>query len=406
MLFSIVLFGFTAASAESGHSQNLVLMGSARQHADSLLGVTSESFTFLLQSEKTEIPRQDLVRWSHPQTNLKRAEVELTGGSRIVLAESWGNSPAFRFEKGEASLLTKSCGRVRLPVRQIRAVMLNGPDDLLRRTQLWDDILHKTSRQDTVTLTNGDVLTGKLLSVNAPGENSRRIELTAEGSARPLSISTSLAMAASWQSEEVKSDAPAFSVGLHDGSHLIAHRIEQDGGRLSLQLTAGQRINVDPAQVASLQALGNRVLYLSDLEPKSFRHQPYLQLTRPLQRDRNVLGHPLRTKGNRYIKGLGMSTEAKVVYAVPTGYHRFAAELALDDTAKPLGSVGFRISLLRDNQWEEVVTIEKLTTADPPQAVSLELQDATQVRLETFYSDRADQRDYANWLDARFEQSD
>ena len=398
---SQVLFLMTilATASETACSQKLVLVGETSRQVESFVGVDEESFSFQQEDSAVEIPRRNLVRWSHPQTNLKRAEVALIDGSRIVLADSWGNESSLRVEGDTALLSTNAFGRLQIPLEELQAAVVSGPHDLHRRAQLWDSILQPDAEYDAVYLTNGDVLAGALGTINASVE----IELSASGSDEPLSLPTGLASALRWKGGRKVEQRPGIAIGLRDGSYLMARRVDQDGERVAVELVGGQQLTVPLRQVVHLQQLGAPLQYLSDLKPKEYLHRPYLQLARPLQNDRNVLAQPLQTANRRYAKGLGMSTAAEAIYEVPSGYRRFATQVALDDAAKPTGSVVFQVSLLEQGHWKQAFTGETISSGDAPRSVAIELNGATEIKLEALYGDRGDQQDYANWLDARFE---
>jgi hypothetical protein len=82
---------------------------------------------------------------------------------------------------------------------------------------------------------------------------------------------------------------------------------------------------------------------------------------------------------------------------------RFAAEVAIDDAAIGRGSVVFRVLLLENGTWRSTYVSPVVRGGDVPLPISVELGNAEKIALEVGYADRGDERDYANWLDARFE---
>ena len=65
-----------------------------------------------------------------------------------------------------------------------------------------------------------------------------------------------------------------------------------------------------------MQPLGGRAVYLSDLKPAEYRQTPFLDLPWPYRADRNVTGGMLRRGGRLYLKGLGVHSAARLVYAI------------------------------------------------------------------------------------------
>ena len=101
-----------------------------------------------------------------------------------------------------------------------------------------------------------------------------------------------------------------------------------------------------------------------------------------------------------------MPTTSRVVYEVTNGNGRFSAELALDDAAGQHGSVVYRVYLEQPRQaqavWQVAYTSPVVRGGDAPRMISLDLNGATKIALIVDFADRGDERDYANWLNARF----
>jgi hypothetical protein len=146
---------------------------------------------------------------------------------------------------------------------------------------------------------------------------------------------------------------------------------------------------------------------LSDLEPASYRHVPYLDIDWPYQRDRNLLGGLLSVQGKLYFKGLALHSASRLTYRLDGTYRRCEASIALDDSAQASGvvhrggSVQFAVYLLRDGSWQEEFRSRTIRGGDEPQRVSVGLTDAAAMTLTVDYADRGDELDHADWLDAR-----
>jgi hypothetical protein len=162
----------------------------------------------------------------------------------------------------------------------------------------------------------------------------------------------------------------------------------------------------DLREVVALQQLGSTsevssLVYLSDLEATSYSHQPYLDIPWAYQIDHNAWGGRLLVKGRFYPKGLGMHSAARLTYRLPYGWERMEAEVAIDEVAEGSGSVVFRVELFRGGKWLEAYRSPIVRGGEPPRPLSIDLADAQQLALVTEYADRGDERDAANWLDAR-----
>jgi hypothetical protein len=191
-------------------------------------------------------------------------------------------------------------------------------------------------------------------------------------------------------------------VGMRDGSLLDANQLTADKSRVGMTLADGTRLAGDSVEdIVSLQSLGGRFVYLSDLEPADYRHVPYLDVPWPYKRDRNVLGEPLAVGGERYLKGLGMHSAARLTYKLERQYKRFDAEVAIDDSALKRGSVVFSVYVLRDAKWQPAHTSDVVRGGEAPKSVSVDVAGADAMTLVVDYADRGDELDHADWLDAR-----
>jgi len=85
-----------------------------------------------------------------------------------------------------------------------------------------------------------------------------------------------------------------------------------------------------------------------------------------------------------------------------TGFRKFQAELAIDETAGLKGSVVFKVLLEgASGQWRTAYESPVLRGGDLPVAVSIDLKDASRIALLVDFADRGDECDYADWLQAR-----
>jgi hypothetical protein len=79
------------------------------------------------------------------------------------------------------------------------------------------------------------------------------------------------------------------------------------------------------------------------------------------------------------------------------------AAIAIDDAAAQGGSAIFRVYLEHDGQWQEAYASSVVRGGEPPLPITVAIGDARQLALVVDFADRGDERDYANWLEARLE---
>jgi hypothetical protein len=371
-------------------------------------------------SEEVIIRVDHLVRWSLPVASRAADEAVLVDGSMLRLKPAWGKKSAFGAGTAQATAQTVSFGEVSLPRHVYRAVLWGLPPDAAERFTRLKSLLEAQNgepKSDLALLENGDVLVGTITNV---GDGSNPFD-EAEGAAivnvwnpfgetpLPLERVKGIAFSPDASVPPLRKDAVLTSrvkVGLRDGSLIEVDSLAGAGDRVKLSSQIlGDRL-VELKSIVSLQADGQRVNYLSDLEPTGYRSEPYLDLKWPYQRDQCVRGGRATVGGRRYFKALGMHSSSRLTYDVTGVYGRFAASIAIDDAAEGDGSVVFRVLLQRNGQWSEAFASGVVRGGEPARHVAVDLNGAEQFALEVDYADRGDERDYANWLDARLEKTE
>ncbi|HEY4233096.1 MAG TPA: NPCBM/NEW2 domain-containing protein [Lacipirellulaceae bacterium] len=351
-----------------------------------------------------KLATDDLVRWGNPVAVASQPMVLLADGSRIVAAADWSGGAAVRIDGDAVVVRTDDWGDVRLPRSSVRGLVFAQRSSLTDRQRLEYLVRSADAGQDQVLLANQDRLTGAIKEL--PGGSITVV--TAAGDAKlPISRVEAAILAREKKpgvSPETQLQPPQASidVGMRDGSLLYANRVLADEHHTALELAGGARlIGGSAGAIASLQSLGGRFTYLSDLDPADYRHVPYLDIKWPYMRDRNVSGNPLMVGGKQYPKGLGMHSAARLTYKLERQFKRFAADIAIDDSAGKRGSVTFGVYVLRDGKWQPAYTSEVVRGGDAPQSVSVDLAGADAMTLVVDYADRGDELDHADWLDAR-----
>ena len=416
--YLLCFFGFLMAiawpmqPAVAGGGQLLTIDGQSTEAK--LVGCSCDDqcqFVFHSKQGERTISLDQLVRWSTPRDVTPSGQMVLADGSRIVLAESWGSDSSVTWASDKVRATTGLFGQVSIPKPELRAILLDAPSDDVVFFRLLDEQLAWHGPNERLLLAGGDRLDGRLLSIGPSDQSGRSETVVAfESSAGRLKLPTGQVTAilfASPQQENSTQQAP-IGVGLQDGSWLVARSIAAGEGSMKVQLGTGIELSGGRlGDIRSLQALGNRaatgrLAYLSDLEASEYQHTPYLGIPWPYCRDRNAQQGQLRVGGKIYPKGLGMHSSSRLTYRVDDHWKMFAAEVAVDNAADGRGSVVFRVLLLRDDRWQVAYESPVVRGGEAPRSVMIDLAGATQIALDVGYADRGDQRDLADWLDARF----
>jgi hypothetical protein len=338
-----------------------------------------------------EILAADLTWWG--------ALVEPVAGAQIILADG-GTIVAdgVRIDAEQVHGRSQSLGQFKLPLELVAGIILQPPADRATLDAWTARIAAASGQTDRLLLDNGDELTGSVAGLTekiVPLESdSGKVEVGVDKVAAIIFNPTLV--------HKSRASGPRMLLGFADGSRLTAFELIADAAGARLKLAGGAELKAATDQIATLQPLGGKVVYLSDLKPISYRHVPYLQLEWPFYADRNVLGSRLRVGGRLFAKGLGMHSPSRITYDLDRPYRRFEAELAIDEEAADRGSVVFRV-LVDDGRgaWSERATSEVIRGGAAPVPISVDLSGAKRLSLLVDYADRADELDHADWLNAR-----
>lgn len=368
---------------------------------------------FQIVDETRAVSLPDLIRWSNPQENLDHHEVVLVDGSRLVLAKSWSGKKSLQISADTITLRTVGLGDIAMPRSKLRSILLNAPENNTRRTRLRDQLVANAGKNDRICLTNGDTLSGRLVEIAQSGSV---IKFNLDGTSEAVSLPTDRVAGISFGSLPVSLVKGSLAIGLSDGSYLVANSLVAEAGSLSIKLACAVQLTAGNLhEVVYLQSLSTRVVYLSDLEATDYRHEPFLDIPWQYQRDRSLSGGPLTVGQLIYAKGLAVHAASRLTYdlsaqsrAVATpqrekSFHRFVAQVAIDDASGGRGSVVFQVFLRQAGELQLALTTPVIRAGNAPLPISVNLGDAEQIVLVVEYADRGDQGDYANWLDARLE---
>ncbi|WP_442484746.1 NPCBM/NEW2 domain-containing protein [Aeoliella sp. SH292] len=336
------------------------------------------------------------VRWGHPAEPARRPMLYFGKQSILVAKVDWTGKVPASIDADFVTIATTTFGAVQLPRRDARVLLV----EAAKEPELTRRLLREAknpSTQDRVWLVEGDLLTG-----NVVGFDGTTLDLEFSGQKLPV-LASSIAAIAFAKREQQTGTAPQLLVGLGDGSLVEAASATFDAKKLTVRSFVELTSKTAP-NVVFVQSLAPEITYLSDLDPVDFRHTPYFTGEWPLGRDRNLVGEELKSSGVRHAKGLAMHSASRAVYRVPEGASEFAADIALDDTVAGSGSVVFRVYLVTADGLKPAYESPVIRGGDAPVPVSVPLDGASALVLIVDYADYGDERDHANWLDARFVQ--
>ncbi len=412
-IFVVVLFvllGMSPRSPAQAEPQVLQRVGAEAVQA-ALLGTTSAgNLLFECPTQTRKVGWKKLIRWSTLPPSPAASYVILVDGSRIALTDSWTGEPAVTLNEQTVTARTKLFGEIRFPRRQLRRVWFHPAGDYAQPARHRRQLPHTAPDKDRLLLDSGDTLAGTCGAIGTV------VRFQPDFSREPIEFPLPKVTAITFRNTTPKLGAKNLHAGWSDGSLLVAEKFVAPEQQVQIQLSCGfAGFAGRLGDLSYLRSLQTAAVYLSDLPVLEYEHIPYLEMPWSFKLDQNVLGGPLTSQGQTYAKGLGLQTASRLTYdlapaegdarAPTTGrWRRFKAQLGLDDAAGGgQGSVHYRVYLRQQSSWELAFSSPVMRGGDPPQEVSVKLGTASQIALVTDFADRGDERDYANWLEARLE---
>jgi hypothetical protein len=369
-----------------------------------LVGWEEGHLVFRAEEGGWSCPIEDLVYWGEL--------FDIQGASCLFLRD--GSSLVGQL----AGLTTKEIrwvhpklGELRFPRALCAGVVLKNPRDPVFKDRLMIDLLEDS---EGVLFLNGDQLAGDLK--NWAGGETLAVSSVLGEQSFPLANLRALR----FQKPPMPAVAEASEsgtriwLGLQDGSRIlirVGSQENENGHGAEAALTqassagkevfrasfAGKIVAIPLNAVCFVQVLNKKVVYLSDLEPDRYLFVPFLEYVRPYYRDRNNRGGLLRANRQVYIKGLGVYSASRLTYSLDKKFERFESEVAIDDLSQGAGSVVFRV--LVDGESRSVMG--PVRGSNPPQSVQVDVRGADRIDLVVEFGERADELDYADWLNAR-----
>lgn len=341
---------------------------------------------------------KSLVLWGEPRKLARRPGVSLADGSWLLSDRTWSPTGLLRIDT-ERVKLRRGSGWVDFPRETVEWIILDAEAAGFSLDSL-DKEDRDGSEQDLVVLTNGDRVTGRVVELTGD-------KLTIDVGGNPVETTLEEVAALRLSNPPLDDRDIACLVGLSDGSLLHASQVRVADDQYTLE-SAGVTIAGKADAIALIQPMGGTVRYLSDLEPVDYRHTPYLDLTWPYTQDRGLRGGPLVGGGLRAAKGLAMHSAARLIYRLDGSAQRFQAELAVADSSDQstaIGSVVFRVYLVKAGQFESAYESGIIRTGDPAIPIDLDTTGAAALALVIDYADNGDAGDDALWLNARLVES-
>lgn len=347
---------------------------------------------FKTSGANRSLPATNLVSWGALPAMSSRTVALLADGGQLSCGLESADREKVQFD-------SPLFGRLNLPISSVAAIVTVAPSAFEPRDLLIRRVLGFEGKSDRLLLENGDELDGTIESIKGP-----TIEFKSDVGPAQIEVGKVLAIIFNplLRSPAEEKGLQAL-VGFEDGSWFRARAIawtptdSDAAGMAQAQAAGGWTAQWNAADLAFLQPLGGRAEYLSDVEPRGYKHIPFLSLEWRYARDGSAHGGLLRWDDRVYPKGIGMHSAARLTFGLRPDHKRFEAEIALDAASGRSGSVTFRVYVDNKQQYASPI----VRGGEPPIPISLDVSRGKLLSLIVDFAERGDELDHANWLNAR-----
>ena len=305
----------------------------------------------------------------------------LSGGLRAVHVGLWHYST------------TDSVPTVRIPYDALAGIRFASVEDAPAEAEMTARMVRREPARDLLIVPMGEkpvVLPGALESLGLDGWEFR---LPTRLQKAPLDKAYGVVFGVGPTPPIAKS----AMIRLESGSSFTADISSADAFFLKLKTAAFGDVWIPWTTVGRIDLRSRRVTVLSDLTPVAQTGGSALGVEWPMQKDRNVVGGPLRLAGRTIARGLGVHGGTTLVYTRDGGYEKISATVGIDDAIGRRGSVVFRV--LGDGK--ELFKTDVLRGGMPPVAVNVEVVGVKKLELFADPADGLDIGDHADWGEAR-----
>jgi hypothetical protein len=365
-----------------------------RSIAGEVRTISSEQVTVLAGGAEASIKGADLHSLTPVTAGAAPAEkpaawVELVDGSRLAAKE-------YLSKNGKVTVTLIDGASLPLTTRQVRSVRfskLDDPEAEIADPQATGDLIGVKKRESV------DFLEGVIGDVTKEA-----VHFTLEGQSVPVNLARIDSLLFAHRANDDGGDA-ACAVEETSGTLIKASSIELKEGKVHLRLLAGSTIERPFAAVRRVDFSTGKLAYLSELKPERVHWTSFFDLGKQSPALARFLGprfdrgreeEVMKLAGKAYKKGVSLTSRTELVYKVPARSKRFMALAGIDDNVGNLGSVQLEIA----GDGRKLYS-GKLTGADEPVALDLDLSGVRRLTILVDFGDDLDVADHLNLCDAR-----
>jgi len=258
-------------------------------------------------------------------------------------------------------------------------------------------VLMASADKDVVYLANKDHMDGILANIDT-----NRLQLAMEGADAPTDVTLDSVAAIAFGGAAAPRSVPPLSVRFNFVSgttytvpmNAAAQSFNWSINKITIKDTAGEEHAIFGDALSSVDVLGGRVVYLTELDPASEEQVSLLGSRWPMQVNRNVLAQPLRVARQDYSRGIGVHAKSTLNYTLDGTFDTLSLRVGLDDSAAPYGEA-IAVILLDDKPlWKS----ELFKPGDISPELNLPIAGGKRLQLIAAPGARLDVLSRVDWL--------
>jgi len=243
----------------------------------------------------------------------------------------------------------------------------------------------------------GDQLEGLVVSFD-----DNDIELSTEGSDKTTKIPQAKIDSILFGGARPPREIPPASVRLSFQSGTVftvpLDTFDWSLSSIKLKDAAGQEHNATADFLVSVEILGGRVVYLTDLDFAKEEQISFLGTSWPAQINKNALGQPMRVARQTYDRGIGVHTQSTLVYELDGTFDTLAFRVGLDDSAAPLGEAQVSVVLDGKKLWPTSGEGKLLKPGVLSEELNLPIKGGRRLELHADPAGRLDVQGRVDWI--------